>query len=79
MIPGDVLPFRSNDHGDDQREAINRIDRKHQDRPLSRLFTTFDGIQIDEIYFSSIYNISDFPRPSVSAGANSELIDLSSR
>lgn len=43
------LPSRADDDSNHEREAIDGIDRKHKNRPLTCLLSALDGIEIDEI------------------------------
>jgi len=69
VISRNVLRIRANHNGDHKRLPIDGIAGNDQDRPASGLFTSFRGIEVNEVDFAS-FNHS----PSRSVFLNSLLI-----
>jgi hypothetical protein len=50
----DVFAFCPDDDRNDQREPVDGIDRQHEHRALTRLVSSLDGIQMDEIDLTAL-------------------------
>jgi len=71
IVAGNVAAFRTDDHGDDQWQAIDGINRSNQNRTLAGLLTSMHRIQIDEIDVATLDTHRSESSPSISVRANS--------
>lgn len=70
-MSGSLPPTASHNFRDDERQAIDQINRDHQNGALSGLFPSLDRIQIDEVNLATSDGHQYLSRPSASVAANS--------